>query len=227
MKFSLLLAVSTATMATASSSSLEMPAQDPVLGQDTIHGCYSSSGELRSAGQLEFNSQGLCAATCTEMESKVGAMYGETCYCGEKYPNAAYLVDDDFCNEPCPGFADQGCGGNGEGGRRYYTVLNTGLQVAVGESDEGAGDAGGDETSSSAVSSSASVSATAVGASETSSSAVSSTSAVATSTPASNGTAAATSSATATPVSTGGAVPQLSYGGLELAALGLGVMLFL
>ncbi|KAI1344552.1 hypothetical protein F5Y15DRAFT_115142 [Xylariaceae sp. FL0016] len=117
--------------ALSSADNLEVAASDPVKGTDTVHGCYNSLGELTKNSVQEFNSQGKCATICRTLEKPVAASYSETCYCGDQYPNSKNLVDDSKCNEPCPGYDTQACGGLGT-----YTVYNTGVQVAVGESEE-------------------------------------------------------------------------------------------
>ncbi|KAH9905732.1 hypothetical protein F4778DRAFT_677275 [Xylariomycetidae sp. FL2044] len=109
----------------------EQPATTPVLGTDTVHGCYGSLGELEHDSDNEFNTQGKCTEICRNQSKLVAATNAKACYCGDKYPNSNDLVDDDQCTEPCPGFSDQACGG-----LDTYTVYNTGVKVSVGESEE-------------------------------------------------------------------------------------------
>ncbi|KAI0475580.1 hypothetical protein GGR56DRAFT_520277 [Xylariaceae sp. FL0804] len=113
---------------TTSSSGLEQPSTAPTLGTDTVHGCYSDVTGLTNEGALNFNSQGKCAQLCRDKNMAVGATFAKNCYCGDSYPNSKYLVDDSKCNEPCPGYDTQACGG-----LNTWTVYNTGVQVAVGE----------------------------------------------------------------------------------------------
>ncbi|KAI0009637.1 hypothetical protein F4779DRAFT_617405 [Xylariaceae sp. FL0662B] len=118
-------------LASISSATKEKAPEDPVLGTDTVHGCYKSKGELKLQMSVDFNSQGKCAETCRDKKYTVGATNARDCYCGNKYPNKSTLTDDSECTEPCPGFGDEACGG-----LDTYTVYNTGVKVSVGESDE-------------------------------------------------------------------------------------------
>ncbi|KAI1464934.1 uncharacterized protein F4812DRAFT_462256 [Daldinia caldariorum] len=106
----------------------EKPAEDPIPGTDTVHGCYKSVGNLKLAETIEFNTQGACNTLCRSKQALVAASNAKDCYCGNQYPSKADLVDDDQCNEPCPGFKTEACGG-----LDTYTVYNTGERVAVGE----------------------------------------------------------------------------------------------
>ncbi|KAH6648958.1 hypothetical protein BKA67DRAFT_661894 [Truncatella angustata] len=196
--------------------SLETSAEDPVIGTDTVHGCYSSVGELKLNKTNEFNARGLCASLCRDADANVAATQGSKCYCGQKYPAASTLVDDSQCDEPCPGYSAEACGGT-----KFFTIINTGLSLAVDNST--------DDSSSSKSSSVAGASSTST--SVASGATVSGTSATATPTAsASNGTSSTGSSvgtsssitASTTAVSQNGAVSQLSLSGLNLAVLGLG-----
>ncbi|ETS75729.1 hypothetical protein PFICI_12673 [Pestalotiopsis fici W106-1] len=192
----------------ASSGAEETAAEDPIKGTDTVHGCYSSVGELTFNSTNAFNGQGLCSTYCRGGGFAVAASQSSDCYCGDKYPPESTLVDDSECNEPCPGFSVDACGG-----ADTYTVYNTGEKVNVDSSSD-------DSTSSSASASGSTTINTAA------STAVSTgTSAAATTTgSASNGTATTgtTTSTSATTVITNAAVAQLPVLGLNLAVLGLG-----
>ncbi|SMQ55327.1 unnamed protein product [Zymoseptoria tritici ST99CH_3D7] len=75
--------------------------------------------------------------------SAVFAMSGsKECWCGDQLPAVADKVDDTSCNQPCVGFPDDTCGGNG-----FYSVYTTGGTVDH---------YGGDSSSSSSASSSSS-----------------------------------------------------------------------
>lgn len=117
--------------ATVAATRLEQSAEDAVLGADTVHGCYSSVGELQQNGTLTFNSQGSCTAVCLAMGAYVAASQADNCYCGDKYPPASTLVDDSQCDEPCSGYAKDACGGS-----EAFTVYNTGVKVAVADSTD-------------------------------------------------------------------------------------------
>jgi cell wall integrity and stress response component len=64
-----------------------------------------------SIGNLDFNTKDKCAVTnCKAQGYAVAAsMGGAECYCGDKYPPKAALVDDSNCNTKCPGFGWQAC----------------------------------------------------------------------------------------------------------------------
>ncbi|KAI0150529.1 hypothetical protein GGR57DRAFT_185344 [Xylariaceae sp. FL1272] len=130
--------------ATATSKGVELPSAAPQLHVPTVHGCYSSLGLLKLNESYIYNTQSWCTERCMNATMPVAASYANSCYCGEKYPNSKYVVDDSKCNEPCPGFDDQACGG-----LNTFTVYNTGVVVGVDEYAVGAG-----EESTSSVSSS-------------------------------------------------------------------------
>ncbi|KAI1432978.1 hypothetical protein GGR50DRAFT_547507 [Xylaria sp. CBS 124048] len=109
---------------------VETPAQSPILGTDTVAGCYSSLGDMTKDNTNKFNTQGACAGTCRDKGLPVGATYADTCFCGTKMPNKKTLLPDSTCNEPCPGFDPQACGG-----LNAFTVYNTGVLFNVAEAE--------------------------------------------------------------------------------------------
>jgi cell wall integrity and stress response component len=117
--------------ATAVATQLEQSAEDPVIGETTIHGCYSSVGKLQLNESYTFNTQSSCAEVCGGTGAYVAATQGESCYCGSEYPPVSTLVDDSQCDEPCPGYAMDACGGT-----KTFTVLNTGIKVTVDSSTD-------------------------------------------------------------------------------------------
>ncbi|KAI0165162.1 hypothetical protein GGR52DRAFT_575255 [Hypoxylon sp. FL1284] len=128
--------------ASLSSATKEKPPQEPKPGTDTVHGCYKSVGTMKMLQSFDFNSQGKCVGLCLDKKFTAAASNKNDCYCGNEYPNKADLVDDDKCDEPCPGFGDDACGG-----LDTYTVYNTGDRVAVGEADASSSSAGPSKTS--------------------------------------------------------------------------------
>ncbi|KAI0389267.1 hypothetical protein F5Y17DRAFT_135312 [Xylariaceae sp. FL0594] len=108
----------------------EVPAGTPSLGTDTVAGCFNALADMKLVATNEFNAQGLCARQCRESNKPVGATYSRFCYCGTMLPNKKNLLDDSKCNEPCPGYGTQACGG-----LNAYTVYNTGLVFNVPEAD--------------------------------------------------------------------------------------------
>ncbi|KAK8050131.1 hypothetical protein PG994_011861 [Apiospora phragmitis] len=105
---------------------VQKPAQEPSVGPDTVHGCYSSKGSLESAGSSQFQSQGECAATCRKLQKPVGASQVDQCWCGDTYPPKSSLTKDSACGEPCPGFDADACGG-----LNAWTVYNIGIRRQV------------------------------------------------------------------------------------------------
>ncbi|KAI0465732.1 hypothetical protein F4859DRAFT_347290 [Xylaria cf. heliscus] len=117
-------------LAGAYDKGVEVPAQQAVLGTDTVAGCYSSLGGMTMDSTDPYNAQGYCAPVCRDKGFPVGATYAKACYCGDKMPNHQTLVNDTKCNEPCPGYDKQACGG-----LNVFTVYNTGVQVNVEEAE--------------------------------------------------------------------------------------------
>jgi cell wall integrity and stress response component len=105
--------------------------QQPVLGTDTVHGCYSSKGSMTKEGSGQFMSQGYCATACRKIKKPVGATSSSDCFCGDKYPPKSTLTKDENCSEPCPGFDEDACGG-----LDTFTVYNIGVRVSVAEEED-------------------------------------------------------------------------------------------
>ncbi|KAI1413404.1 hypothetical protein F5Y13DRAFT_29471 [Hypoxylon sp. FL1857] len=131
MSFRQIAVVAVLALASVSTATKEKAPQSPIVGTDTVHGCYKSVGTMKKLNTDNFNSQGACAGFCRKNNYVVGASNSVDCWCGDEYPNKADLVDDDQCTEPCPGFGDDACGG-----LDTYTVYNTGKRVSVGEAAE-------------------------------------------------------------------------------------------
>jgi len=114
-------------------SGVQQPTEPPRLDAPTTHGCYNSPGELEKFGNVAFNTIGECNKKCLAKnpEYLVSATQGgQFCYCGFKYPPSSALVDPKQCNMGCTGFEQHACGG-----LTAWTVYNTGVQLAVQESD--------------------------------------------------------------------------------------------
>jgi cell wall integrity and stress response component len=94
-----------------SAMGVEEPSAAPTLNVAVVQGCFSSPGELVSIGTLDFNSKDKCAVVnCKARGYAVAASMGANeCYCGNKYPPKAALVNDSNCNAPCTGFGTQAC----------------------------------------------------------------------------------------------------------------------
>lgn len=98
-----------ASFTSAQKKGVEVPAEQAVIGSDTVAGCFSSLGDMEFDSSDNYNAQGYCAPNCRDKGLPVGATYLKRCYCGHKLPNKKSLLDDSKCNEPCPGFDLQAC----------------------------------------------------------------------------------------------------------------------
>ncbi|KAH8904780.1 hypothetical protein BR93DRAFT_939834 [Coniochaeta sp. PMI_546] len=128
-----LLAAVPALASQTTAKGIEEPAATPTLNAAVVQGCFSSPGELVSIGTLDYNSKDKCAVeNCKAQGHAVAAsMGGNECYCGDKYPPKAALVNDTNCNIGCTGYDWDACGGS-----FFWTVYNTGLTLAVKVSDD-------------------------------------------------------------------------------------------
>ncbi|KAK8096694.1 Wsc-domain-containing protein [Apiospora kogelbergensis] len=69
-------------------------------------GCFSHPLGLVDIGPNMYQSRGLCAQRCTQIDQwVVGLTNGTNCLCGSRVPSTHYLVDDGDCNSPCAGYA--------------------------------------------------------------------------------------------------------------------------
>ncbi|KAF5613408.1 cell wall integrity and stress response component 1 [Fusarium subglutinans] len=125
MKTSGLLAMVIAGASFVIATELQEPAQTPVLNQQTRQGCFKSVGNMTQAFSGTHTSSGYCFNLCKKKYNAF-ALQGSNCYCGMLYPPDDDLVDDDKCNWPCPAYPKEACGAL----RTYYSVFNTGLELA-------------------------------------------------------------------------------------------------
>ncbi|GKZ37238.1 hypothetical protein AbraIFM66950_008695 [Aspergillus brasiliensis] len=78
----------------------------------TTVGCYSSPGQLTSAGTFQFQSEGYCQQICTKQNKAIFALHnGDECYCGDALPPSTAKVSSTQCQTPCSGFPSETCGG--------------------------------------------------------------------------------------------------------------------
>ena len=61
------------------------------------------------AGKFDDNQRSRCFAAC-EGYAFAGLEYGKTCFCGNTLPNSDLLRPGE-CTTPCPGNAEEMCGG--------------------------------------------------------------------------------------------------------------------
>lgn len=119
-----------------------------------MKGCYKSKGELVQQSEItegDFNSRGKCNELCRSKNKNVSATSLDSCYCGDKYPPKADLVDDDQCTEPCPGINTEACGG-----LDTFSVYNSGVRVSVADSDSASSSSSASSTSTAGSSSTSS-----------------------------------------------------------------------
>jgi cell wall integrity and stress response component len=100
---------SAATSTTA--TGVEEPSANPTIDVPVVQGCYYNIGDMDKIGVLQFNSKDKCAKdTCYQQKRPVAAtLAGNECFCGDKMPPLAALVDDSHCNIGCTGYDQQAC----------------------------------------------------------------------------------------------------------------------
>ncbi|RBR06608.1 uncharacterized protein FIESC28_11003 [Fusarium coffeatum] len=132
-KFGLLTLLAMGAAQVSGRDQIQQPAQSPLLKQMTSQGCFSAlPSDADSHGSFAFMATGECGNSCTKEKKPVAITFGSTCYCSDKYPAKLSLVDDSLCDEPCPGYAMEACGGMDP---KSYSVFNTGLDLAPGYDD--------------------------------------------------------------------------------------------
>ncbi|KAJ5918277.1 Carbohydrate-binding WSC subgroup [Penicillium verhagenii] len=94
----------------------------PLVAASSSLGCFSAVPDLKDVKQYTFQSHGFCIDQCTEAGFHIAALKdGITCGCSNSTPLSSAKVDDDKCDQYCPGWPDNNCGGI-----NVYTVLTTG-----------------------------------------------------------------------------------------------------
>ncbi|KAL2687642.1 hypothetical protein Neosp_005204 [[Neocosmospora] mangrovei] len=111
----------------AAKTGVQTPAVTPVINQLTSHGCFSSGANFTVEASGAKVTSGYCGDICKDAGMYVSAMKADKCYCGMVYPPEDDLVKDSFCNFPCPAYPQEACGAL----KTYYSVFNTGLEIAV------------------------------------------------------------------------------------------------
>ncbi|KAH7236738.1 uncharacterized protein BKA55DRAFT_543385 [Fusarium redolens] len=105
----------------------QSPAKSPVLGQVTPQGCFNSLPSKADGRSNTFNSVGTCTNYCQKLKKTVAILKDVECICADIYPAKSALVDDDKCDTPCPGYANDACGGEDA-----YSVFNLGVDLLPG-----------------------------------------------------------------------------------------------
>ncbi|WZH49818.1 SLG1 [Fusarium acuminatum] len=110
---------------------IQQPKKSPVLNQVTSQGCFDSLPNETISGQNStFNTVGTCADYCQEKNTEVALLQGKSCFCSHSYPPEDSQVDDDQCDEPCPGYPRDACGG-----KDAFSVYNLGVNLLPGYDD--------------------------------------------------------------------------------------------
>ncbi|KAH9438677.1 hypothetical protein MCOR27_001464 [Pyricularia oryzae] len=64
----------------------------------------------------DWQSDGLCSNFCKGSKSGLAIVRGSLCWCSNIMPSDSVQVGTDKCRDPCPGFPDDVCGGDGTWG---------------------------------------------------------------------------------------------------------------
>ncbi|KAF5609341.1 uncharacterized protein FSUBG_4134 [Fusarium subglutinans] len=110
---------------------IQRPYEEPSLGYVTSHGCYNmQSATLRRKKLESRNSLEQCARYCQREDKPVAAVQRGWCLCSDTYPAKSARVNDSQCASWCPGWSRDACGG-----RRTWSVLNTGISTDVADDE--------------------------------------------------------------------------------------------
>lgn len=81
-----------------------------VAASSSSLGCYSSVPNLKDVQQYTFNSPGYCLEQCLGDGFRFAAMKdGATCGCSNTVPLSSAKLDDDKCDQGCPGWPKDTC----------------------------------------------------------------------------------------------------------------------
>ncbi|GAB0132404.1 hypothetical protein EsDP_00000842 [Epichloe bromicola] len=122
-------AIMAATGIHAQAPNPKQPAlQIPVDGIATSSGCYGSYGNMTMHKPISADkmSTAACNNACKADGFWLAAMHGGQCWCGYALPPKKDLVEDSKCNEPCPAYPPEACGGIDS-----YSIYNVGLQLQI------------------------------------------------------------------------------------------------
>ncbi|KAG5924656.1 hypothetical protein E4U42_004573 [Claviceps africana] len=106
--------------------------QIPVSGISTSSGCYSSYANMTMHKPISADrmSTASCIIACRDDGFWLAAMHGGQCLCGFALPPKKDLVDDSQCNQPCPAYPPEACGG-----LESYSIYNVGTQLQINRYD--------------------------------------------------------------------------------------------
>ncbi|KAK3324614.1 hypothetical protein B0T19DRAFT_233735 [Cercophora scortea] len=72
-----------------------------------------------------WQSEGRCFGNCTDLGYALAVVQARNCWCTNLIPNTANQEKVSLCSDPCPGYPDDVCGGDG-----LYGYLDTGKKAA-------------------------------------------------------------------------------------------------
>ncbi|KAG6015722.1 hypothetical protein E4U54_003073 [Claviceps lovelessii] len=106
--------------------------QIPVSGISTSSGCYASYGNMTMHKPISADrmSTASCIIACRDDAFWLAAMHGGQCLCGFALPPKKDLVEDSQCNQPCPAYPPEACGG-----LDAYSIYNVGVQLQINRYD--------------------------------------------------------------------------------------------
>ncbi|KAI1382299.1 hypothetical protein F4677DRAFT_21893 [Hypoxylon crocopeplum] len=80
----------------------------------TYAGCFTSPTGLEYNARSVFQSVGLCSRQCSSSNRLVMGVTNRTdCLCSDVAPPPSSMVEESWCDSPCPGYAVDTCGGKG------------------------------------------------------------------------------------------------------------------
>ncbi|KAG6039435.1 hypothetical protein E4U41_002642 [Claviceps citrina] len=134
-----------ATSVHAQTPPKQPPLQIPVSGISTASGCYGTYGNMTMHKPISADkmSTASCIIACRDDGFWLAAMHGGQCLCGFALPPKTDLVDDGLCNQPCPAYPPEACGGLDS-----YSIYNVGVQLQISRYDPSSSSTtGGSKTS--------------------------------------------------------------------------------
>ncbi|KAI6511264.1 hypothetical protein MCOR10_010119 [Pyricularia oryzae] len=94
----------------------------------------------------DWQSDGLCSNFCKGSKSGLAIVRGSLCWCSNIMPSDSVQVGTDKCRDPCPGFPDDVCGGDGTWG--YMRIRANPITGTTGGSAPASTTAGQQQTTS-------------------------------------------------------------------------------
>lgn len=93
----------------------------------------TGADRIRYLDHSIYQSDGLCHDFCNEQEYALAIVQSEYCWCSNYVPDSDDQVSVSNCQESCPGFPDDVCGGDGTFG---YMTLDSSPSGTAGSSSE-------------------------------------------------------------------------------------------